>query len=813
MNMLHSSFSKSIVGVLALATAGITAPPLEKTGPCPTLTRYTPTDKNWVATQPAGFGGKITPPTSLFASGTVQNPLSADSSINCIIVPAGLKVQLLASEKTPGLNSALPLAYIMEFTFDEKGRTWAVEPRDYPYTHDTLGVPTGTAAPSNRTTGGRGRILILTDVDGDGSLDNYKVFYNGLVIPTSVELVKGGVIAIVPPSIYFIPASSSNPDTAGGSPQIIVKNMNSGGTSYDTHGQTNSLTWGIDNYMYGGVGYNSCGSPRVLMANGDSTAAASSCNTGSIYRFKSKVMGSDSDFVQVYGASTSGTNSHGIGQSEDGQWFSSKATVTNHSHHVVRLGQNTINILPTSYSDGGQDHNFYPATRDYYAWEGSTSRTFTVGGQTVYGSNSSAVSGHDFYTATLLPSQYRTYSFVCEGMTHLCNQNVMTVNGSTWRATRMPGPIASNIFSSTDAWVAPLKVRTGPDGALWVLDFYNYLFLHNPATPSTNSAWNNALRAKSRVRIYRIVPTDGPTQPVPNLSYAPINTLVAALGHSNMFWRTTAQRLLLNRFSNYSASQRTALLDSLHKILNTDLTVDTTNGTSPKVLHAMWTVSGLRAFTWNAEATRWDTTFKKLLLHPAWTVRRNAILAMPVTQTTSDAFKAQCAVNDAHAHVRIQALAQYILLPAPTGGAAEIVASYQSTDTYSTAAVTAAGATKVTSVAGTTRPGTCPAYSTPVVVTPGPVGVEASRNIGRNDLRFDARDGGFVLRNNLQLGSGQLVVSDLRGKVVFRSTYNASKATWSTQAATNLSLPVYFYTFREIGGASFNGRIALNSGF
>jgi hypothetical protein len=157
--------------------------------------------------------------------------------------------------------------------------------------------------------------------------------------------------------------------------------------------------------------------------------------------------------------------------------------------------------------------------------------------------------------------------------------------------------------------------------------------------------------------------------------------------------------------------------------------------------------------------------------------------------------------------VRIQALAALIAMPAPAAPAS-MVATYRNTDTYSTAAFTAAD-TKVVEIAGTERPGTCPSYYPAVAVNPA----SSARSFARKDIRFDVRDGGFTLKNNLQLGSGELRVSDLRGKVVFRSTYNASKATWSNPTATNLSLPVYFYTFHEIGGASFNGRIALTSHF
>jgi putative membrane-bound dehydrogenase-like protein len=771
------------------------AAPIERNGPCPTLARYTPSDVNWGST----FGIRPSP-TSQYPTGTVQHPLSPDSSINCLQVPAGLKAQLIASERmTPGLNSALPMAYLMNFTFDERGRTWAVEPRDYPYMHNDSGLPdipgwtaanggNGLPSPSSRGTAGRGRILILTDVDGDGSLDNYKVFYTGLALPTSLELVKGGVIATVPPYVYFIAASTSNPDTAGAAPVAVVSGMGSTGNDYDTHGQTNSLTAGIDNFIYGHAGGMGCGSPTV------GPNAGVSCGGGNIYRFKATAIGSDTNLFQIH--SNSGpANAHGIGQTEDGQWFKSGATGSVRNTHQVRhgTGGTTVEISKT----------YWPITQDRYLWEGSTSASDAYGKTTT----TSATSGHDFYTATLLPRKYRRFAFMCEGASKLCNQDSLVENGSTWTALRMPGPVASNIFASTDAWTAPLKVRTGPDGALWVLDWYNYLFLHNPAGPSTNTAWRNSLRAKSRVRLYRLIPSDGSTQPLLNLSNATVPQLLSVLGHSNMVWRLQAQRLLLNRA--YGAGEREALLDSLQKILLTNFNVeDAEFGTSPKVLHALWTVAGMKPHTFNVDATRWDSTFKKLLVHPAWTVRRNALLALPATVASAEAIKSQCAVNDVHAHVRVQALATLIRLPAPASGAAEMVATYRNTDTHSTGAFTAAG-TKVTEIAGTERPSTCPAYNAPVAVAPQ----NARDYASRKDLRFQARDGGFLLGNNLQLGSGELSVTDLRGKVVFRSTYNAGTKSWSNPSARDLVFPVYFYTFREVGGASFNGRIALSPAF
>ena len=99
--MVHSTFTKSALAVLAFTGFSLAALPLEKTGPCPTLTRYTPPE-DWTTfpIEPS--------PTSTFATGTVQNPLSPDSSINCIQVPVGLKVQGIASEPRNGNPPAEP---------------------------------------------------------------------------------------------------------------------------------------------------------------------------------------------------------------------------------------------------------------------------------------------------------------------------------------------------------------------------------------------------------------------------------------------------------------------------------------------------------------------------------------------------------------------------------------------------------------------------------------------------------------------------------------------------------------------------------
>jgi putative membrane-bound dehydrogenase-like protein len=837
--MHNSLIAKSIVFIAgSLAASAMAAAPIEKTAPCPTLTRTNfyngidlrafnnlATTTNNLSSSP---GWPIQPPSTLRNEGLIQEPLSPQQSINCVLVPPGLKAQIVASELTPGPVGARPMAYPLAFKFDERGRMWVVDAVDYPYTHDSTGMPAGAGIatnaglPTDRLTG-KSRILIFTDTDGDGSLDNFKVFYEGFALANSLEFVKGGIIVMVPPNVYYVPRSTTNPDTAGGAPVIVVQSLGSNSTNYDTHGQPNSLARGIDNWMYGHTGYNNCGNTGAGIANapGGSTRSGS-CGNGNSYRFKHSLFGSDTSRFEVRSGGLA--NAHGIGFMEDGQLFKSAATGSTHNQHDVRPGTTALDVRFASGGSGSTDRTrLYSMTNDRYMWEGNNtviSANVNSGNVTYYSSGISAVSGSDFYTARLLPQKYwNRFQFACEGMSGLCNQDSLVVNGSSWLSHRLyPGNRWPNIFASSDAWSAPLRVHTGPDGALWVLDFYYYVFLHNPASPATNSAYRHPLRYKTRSRFYRILPASGQTDPVLNLTNATTSQLVATFYSTNMLWRMHAQRLLVEK--GYS----TELGTLLENILTTRRNVDAVDLDAP-VVHALWTLHGLKQFEENP--TRWNPILKTLLLHPAWTVRRNVLLAMPATAASYEAIREQCAVNDVHPHVRLQAFEA--LVNAPVSGAViesmdglridayTPVASASLTDadstrmTYLGAAYTAAGAAKVTSVTGAARPGTCPAYLNVVSVQGNP-GAQMPYRFN-SQVRYETRAGGFDLMKNAELTSGKLLVHDLRGKVVFRSVWDKATLTWSKSQARSLTQPVYFFTFRGNDGKNLNGRVTLTAGF
>src|SRR5690606_19950554 len=300
----------------------------------------------------------------------------------------------------------------------------------------------------------------------------------------------------------------------------------------------------------------------------------------------------------------------------------------------------------------------------------------------------------------------------------------------------------------------------GPEGGIWVLDWYNYLFLHNPAGPATNAAYRSPLRGKSRVRLYRIIPSDGQVDPVLNLEDATERQLVSTLHNTNFLWRMHAQRLLIERGYTETLGN---LLDS---ILTKSRTTDAAE-IDGAVLHAMWTLHGLRRF--ELDAPRWDPILRDLLLHPAAGVRRNVPLVMPATAASYASLREQCAVNDVDAHVRLQVFESLARIPA----AGDVIQSVDGLRTepngmtYLSTAYADAGAAKVASVSGAERPASCPAYAdTSTYTTAVKTQVRYQQRVR---LGFDVRPQGFSLQAAADLPSGELVVSDLRGRVVFRS--------------------------------------------
>ena len=172
---------------------------------------------------------------------------------------------------------------------------------------------------------------------------------------------------------------------------------------------------------------------------------------------------------------------------------------------------------------------------------------------------------------------------------------------------------AYSLVASTDEWFSPIVAEVGPDGNLWIADWYNFIIQHNP-TPNLNrggydaqrgpgNAHVNPNRDRQHGRIYRLV-YEKNHAPMFNLENASRQKLVEALGHDNMFWRLTAQRLLVDR------GYRKAV-PALIKLLSQP---------APKSLHALWALHGLGSLKQDLHANCLTSN------DPA--LRRNAVRAL-----------------------------------------------------------------------------------------------------------------------------------------------------------------------------------------
>jgi putative membrane-bound dehydrogenase-like protein len=531
----------------------------------------------------------------------MQKPLEPAESMKHMHLPEGFEIQLYAAEP----DIARPIA----MAWDERGRLWIAESVDYPNDMQPPGK-------------GHDRIKICEDTRGTGRADKFTVFADKLSIPTCLVFANGGVIVAQAPDTLFLKASKGD-DRAD-----IRKTLFRGWGTRDTHAGPSNLRRGLDNWIWGTVGYSGF---RGSVGDKDHRFGQG------IFRFKPDA--SDLEFL----TSTS-NNTWGLGLSETGQVFASTAN----NQHSVHLGvpNRYFEKVRGWYGRGGmgiEDHKkFHPVTPNIR--------------QVDFHGGYTAAAGHALYTARSFPREYwNRAAFVCEPTGHLVHVDWLAPQGSGYTARD-----GWNILASDDEWTAPIMAEVGPDGALWVIDWYNFIVQHNP-TPrgfktGKGAAYVTPLRDKSHGRIYRIVYKGAKSAQAAKLERSDPKSLVAALGHDNMFWRQTAQRLLVER-------GKTDVLVFLAD------QVGEKNG--PPAMHALWTMHGLGAFA--SAKSEWNEVARGGLAHADPGVRRAALGVMPRNHDSVAAILAAKCLSDADPHVRLEALLALSEMPASPEAAKGIV--------------------------------------------------------------------------------------------------------------------------------------------
>lgn len=510
----------------------------------------------------------------------LQLPLSPEESMKLVQLPIEFEMELFASE--PMIINPMAMAW------DERGRLFVIETVDYPN--------------EVRTEGGNDKIKILEDTDGDGKADKVTVFADNLNIPTSIMAVNGGILISMAPDFIFLK------DTDGDDVADVREVLMTGWGKSDTHAGPSNLKYGFDNKIWGVLGYSGF--------NGEVSGRRHSFGQG-VYRFDPS-----GDNLQYLGNTSN--NTWGLGFTEDFETFISTA---NGQHSVYFSMANNYLKRPIFQGSANTVHGI----DSHYDMPHLTPFLRQVDWHGSY----TAAAGHNFYTARSFPEKYwNRIAFVAEPTGRVLHNAIINPDGSGYKEKN-----GFNILASSDEWFSPVHAEVGPDGALWVADWYNFIIQHNP-TPrgfenGAGNAYINPLRDSKHGRIYRIKYKGADDAETFDLKDADGDDLIEALQSDNMFWRLTAQRLIVEK-------QDKSVLADLYKII-ADPKMDKIGLNGPAI-NALWALHGLGELTGeNADA---NAAVEKALSHPSAGVRKNALRVLPKSEASLKAILASNTVND-----------------------------------------------------------------------------------------------------------------------------------------------------------------------
>jgi putative membrane-bound dehydrogenase-like protein len=550
--------------------------------------------------------------TGLIARRADGPPYSPAGSMATMQLEAGYRIELVAAE--PDVQSPVAM------DFDEHGRLFVVEMPGYPL--DTR--PTG-------------RVKLLEDTDGDGRYETSRIFADGLVLPTGVMRWKKGVLVTAPPDLLYF--EDTNGDGRADARTVVV----TGFAFTNPQHMVNGPVYGLDNWIhlahegpahaviYQDV-FGDRGTPLRWPAHPERPAV-------SVDRHGVRLR-PDAGLLEA----TSGTSQYGHGFDAWGRYFTTENA--DHARHEVMpaawLARNADLRLDSAMAripDHGATAQVFPITKR------PTFELLTGAGEFT---SACAITP---YTGGAFPEAEGTSLFVAEPVHNLVHRDVLAPAGATFVARRAEA--GREFLAAGDAWFRPAFLSVGPDGALYVVDYYRPRIEHPEWTSSDLQKDPSPMyEGRDRGRIYRVARADAPTSPPgrPQLGAASDADLVRALESPNLWWRRTAQRLLVDR----RPRQAIALLR----------TTATGSPSAVARVHALWTLEGLGALD--------DASIGAAMRDATPGVRENAVaLAEPrLRSSPSLASRLVAMVDEADPRVRFVVLGALGSLATPGAAAA-----------------------------------------------------------------------------------------------------------------------------------------------
>ena len=392
------------------------------------------------------------------------------------------------------------------FEWDEHGRLWVVEMADYPLGMDDNGKPGG-------------RVRILEDRNNDGHYDHSTVFLDALPYPSGVMPWRDGVLVSAAPNILF--ARDTNGDLRADETKILFTGFVEGNQQH----RMNGFEYGLDN--------------RVYPANGDS---------GGIIRSPGKdlavnIRGRDFRFHPDTLAfeTQAGQTQFGRRRDDWGNWFGNNNPSIGwhypYPEHYIRRNPQLSS----------------PRTRQTL---GNYDRSHMIRGISRAVQRFNLVGTANHITAANSPAPYRDELFeqangksifISAPAYNVVRREMLTPDGLSFRSNRPEGANGQEFIASRDAWFRPTTLKTGPDGALWIADFYRLVLEHPEWIPNDVERKLELRAGSDHGRLYRVYPANKTPRAIPSLADKTLPELVAALDSPSGWQRDTAQRLMVNR--------------------------------------------------------------------------------------------------------------------------------------------------------------------------------------------------------------------------------------------------------------------------
>lgn len=463
--------------------------------------------------------------------GDESDPTPPEEAVKLFQVHKDFEMESIAAE--PEVMQPLYMS------FDHRGRMWVVQYLQYPfpaglkvikYDQYLRAVFDKVPPPPPNHFKGADKISVLEDTNGDGTFDKVKDVITGLNIVSAVTVGKGGIWVLNPPYLLFYPDANGD-DIPDGDPEVHL----SGFGLEDTHSVANSLKWGPDGWLYG--------------ANGSTSTGTVSSEVTKRVHFKGQMIWRYHPVSKVFEIfAEGGGNTFSVEIDSKGRVFSGTNNGGTRGMHYAQGGYAKKNWgkhgpLTNPYAFGYYEHMRHKGYMERF------SQTFSI------------------YEGGIFPAKYNGAVFAANSLHNRVMASQLIPDTSTYRTEDMPP-----IVLTQDRWFRPVDIKVGPDGCVYLADWYDSRLTH--VDPRDN--WH-----KTSGRIYRLKPNNfQPIKPF-DLSKQSNAELIQTMGHANKWFRQKAVQVIGERGDQ-------SMIPALTKIVKSEQ--------DDRALEALWALNQLGAF-------------------------------------------------------------------------------------------------------------------------------------------------------------------------------------------------------------------------